>query len=158
MAEYRYLTHTSAEIDQAIEEERAHCANADTHTSPEEKAVWNGAAAAVTALRDDTFGVPAGRVTSGSNMDTYTTEGAFLCLSSAVGKTLINCPVEAGFRLEVKALAAGVGRVVQTLYPNINSDVLFYTRRLISTGWTSWYAVTGVEVPVINTAAEGGAA
>lgn len=52
-------------------------------------------------LQKDTFGVPEGRATSGSNMDDYTTNGAYLCLSSAVGKTLINCPVEAGFRLEV---------------------------------------------------------
>ena len=103
-------------------------------------------------LQKDTFGAPEGRVTSGSNMDDYTTNGAYLCLSSAVGGTLINCPVEAGFRLEVKALAAGAERCVQILYPNINNDVIFYSRRLVSTGWTDWYAVTGVVAPVINTA------
>lgn len=105
-------------------------------------------------LQKDTFGVPEGRVTSGSNMDDYTTNGAYLCLSSAVGKSLINCPVEAGFRLEVKALAAGTERCIQILYPNINNDVIFYSRRLVSTGWTDWYALTGVIAPVINTVAE----
>lgn len=102
-------------------------------------------------LQKDTFGAPEGRVTSGSNMDDYTTNGAFLCLSSAVAKTLVNCPVEVGFRIEVKALAAGAERYIHVLYPNVDSNVAFYFRRLVSTGWTDWYAVTGVVAPVINT-------
>lgn len=176
MAEYKQLAHTAEEIDQAIEDEKTHSADTVSHITSLERETWNKKAntsditsaveaetlrattaeqtntTAIDALRNDTFGVPAGRVTSNSDLNTFTTYGAFLCLSSAVGKTIVNCPVEAGFRLEVKSLAAGTERCVQLLYPNINNDVIFYVRRLLSTGWTVWRAVTGTEAPAINTA------
>lgn len=148
--EKRKSNHSTAEIDEAVDTVKEHTTQIDD-LSDDLTAEIARAQRAEELLQKDTFGVPEGRVTSGSNMDDYTTNGAFLCLSSAVGKTLINCPVEAGFRLEVKALAAGAERCVQILYPNINNDVIFYSRRLVSTGWTSWYALTGVVAPVINT-------
>lgn len=149
--EKRKSTHSTAEIDAAVDTVEEHTTQIE-NLSDDLTAEIARAQAAEEQLRKDTFGVPEGRVPTGSDLDTFTTTGAYLCLSSSVGATLINCPASAGFRLEVKALAAGVDRVVQTIYPNINSDVLFYTRRLLSTGWTSWYAVTGTEAPVINTA------
>lgn len=150
--EKRKSNHSTAEIDEAVDTVKEHTTQIDD-LSDDLTAEIARARKAEEQLQKDTFGVPEGRVTSGSNMDDYTTNGAFLCLSSAVGKSLINCPVEAGFRLEVKALAAGAERCVQILYPNINNDVIFYSRRLLSIGWTDWYAVTGVVAPVINTVA-----
>jgi hypothetical protein len=44
MASYKYIRHTAAEIDEAIEQEREHCANEASHTCQEEKDRWNGAA------------------------------------------------------------------------------------------------------------------
>jgi hypothetical protein len=44
MASYKYIRHTAAEIDEAIEQEREHCANEGSHTCPEDKARWNAAA------------------------------------------------------------------------------------------------------------------
>lgn len=44
MASYKYIRHTAAEIDEAIEQEREHCSDKTTHTCQEEKDRWNGAA------------------------------------------------------------------------------------------------------------------
>lgn len=44
MASYKYIRHTAAEIDEAIEQEREHCANEASHTCQEDKDRWNGAA------------------------------------------------------------------------------------------------------------------
>lgn len=44
MASYKYIRHTAAEIDEAIEQEREHCANEASHTCQEEKDRWDGAA------------------------------------------------------------------------------------------------------------------
>lgn len=67
MADYRYLEHTAAEIDQAIEDEKKHTADTETHTCAEEKAAWNGAVEQaklnderLTALETDTGWVDCG--------------------------------------------------------------------------------------------------
>lgn len=44
MASYKYIKHTAAEIDEAIEQEREHCSDKTTHTCAEDKAKWNAAA------------------------------------------------------------------------------------------------------------------
>lgn len=152
MASYKYIRHTAAEIDEAIEQEREHCANEASHTCQEEKDRWNGAAVAVTELSADTFGTPAAKLGRGLDLNSVITPGAYLCPSEPVGKTLINCPVASGFRLEVKNLAAGVDRYVQIIYPNNDTDVMLYVRRLTATGWKSWYKIAGVAVEAIDPA------
>ena len=97
-------------------------------------------------LRNDAFGIPAGRVISNSNLDTFITAGSYLCLSSVVAATLINCPTQSSFRLEVKSLAAGVDRYLQTIYPNEKSNVYCWFRRLTVNGWTSWGVVTDCSI------------
>ena len=64
MAGYKYMRYTAEELDAAIEQEREHCANEDSHTCTEEKARWDGAVQQVAQLKsviaDDpsTVGVP----------------------------------------------------------------------------------------------------
>lgn len=57
MASYKYIRHTAAEIDEAIEQEREHCANEASHTCQEEKDRWNGAAELAETNKSDILNV-----------------------------------------------------------------------------------------------------
>lgn len=161
-----YFNHSAEELESIFTGAKNHLNNfEENHITPEERSTWNNLKSEAEsietlnnsvsaliqsvntvndlaeAIRNNAYGTPTEIIGKDSNLDNYTTAGAYICQSSAVGATLFNCPCEAGFRLEVKPIAKGVDRCVQILYPNINSNVLFYVRRLISTGWTSWGSV-----------------
>lgn len=93
------------------------------------------------SLRADVFGNPENRIKTGDDLNSYTTNGAYLCTTSTIAASLLNCPTGAGFKLEVISLAAGVTRVMQILYPNATGNTVMYTRRYSSSGWTDWTLV-----------------
>lgn len=104
----------------------------------------------ISNLEADVFGTPVARITSNTDMDTLVTAGAYVCANSTTAGTLTNCPTTYGFRLEVKYLAVGTTRYVQTIYPNVKNSVAFYTRRYTASGWTDWMAI-GVSDTVTET-------
>lgn len=108
--------------------------SADVYTKAEVDAV----AASVDFCRVGTT-IPAN-----SDLNTYTTKGVYCCGATSAA-TLSNCPVSAGFRLEVVEIAFST-RHQQRLYTQQVAGDSIYIRTEGGSGYGSWYKFTGTAV------------
>lgn len=70
--------------------------------------------------------------------------GVYFSPTAAISETLLNAPTKAyGFRLEVREIISNT-RIAQWLYPNAKG--VFYTRNLLTAGWSNWYKFSGEEI------------
>lgn len=76
------------------------------------------------------------KIQENDDLNNYNIPGCYKCITQAIAGTLSNCPVNQGFRLEVKAILA-YDRAYQFLYPNGNIAMI-YIRSLTSNGWQEW--------------------
>ncbi len=83
-------------------------------------------------------------IPANSDLNTYTTKGIYNC-GATNAATLTNCPVTAGFRLEVVEIAFS-SRHQQRLYTQQVSGDSFYIRTEGGSGYGSWYKFTGTVV------------
>lgn len=77
---------------------------------------------------------------NGDDLNTFVNPGLFSCGSAAVAKTLVNCPVNSAFRLEVFYNGPGSGSSIygfQTIHV-ITGDS-FYKRRFRKTADTAGF-------------------
>lgn len=87
-------------------------------------------------LLDTLFGLPTG-ITSGADLNTYTTVGHYSANSSNVASSLSNCPTTANFTLFV--FWRTVSYKTQIIIPGGNTLFIRYEG---SSGWTAWRKIT----------------
>lgn len=83
-------------------------------------------------------------IPANSDLNTYTTKGVYCCGATSAA-TLSNCPVSAGFRLEVVEIAFST-RHQQRLYTQQVAGDSIYIRTEGGSGYGSWYKFTGTAV------------
>ena len=83
-------------------------------------------------------------IPANADLNSYTTKGIFNC-GATNAATLSNCPVSAGFRMEVVEIAFS-SRHQQRLYPQLVAADSYYNRTEGSSGYGSWYKYTGTVV------------
>ena len=80
-------------------------------------------------------------IPTGTDLNTLTQSGRYAPQNSSAASTLVNCPVSAGFILEVnRRFGSYVG--TQTIY----SGSRIYCRSYSSSGWGNWFQYTGAQV------------
>ena len=84
------------------------------------------------------------------NDSAYIVPGAYRAASNAIATSLQNCPVQRGFRLEVREIIYS-GIVVRTIYPHTPNGE-FYMQYVTSDGFGKWYKFSGEEVTTSATA------
>lgn len=83
-------------------------------------------------------------IPANADLNSYTTKGIYNC-GATNAATLSNCPVSAGFRMEVVEIAFS-SRHQQRLYPQLVAADSYYVRTEGSTGYGAWYKFTGTVV------------
>lgn len=83
-------------------------------------------------------------IPANSDLNSYTTKGIYNC-GATNAATLLNCPVTAGFRLEVVEIAFST-RHQQRLYTQQVAGDSIYIRTEGGSGYGSWYKFTGTAV------------
>lgn len=91
-------------------------------------------------LLDTLFGLPTG-ITSGADLNTYTTVGHYSANSSTAASSLSNCPTTANFTLFV--IWRTVSYKTQIIIPGGNT---LYIRYEGSSGWTAWRKIATTAV------------
>jgi len=77
---------------------------------------------------------PSNVISSGDDLNNYTTVGVYRCENASIAKTLSNCPVSDPFKLIVEQLWFSKSTLKQTVITR-NSMI---TRTLINSTWSSW--------------------
>lgn len=80
-------------------------------------------------------------IPSGSDFNDYTSLGIYTVGSNSTAASISNIPATYGGRLEVIATIDN-SQFVKQIYTCNESDGLVYTRRQLSTGWSSWTLLT----------------
>lgn len=80
-------------------------------------------------------------IPSGSDFNDYTSLGIYTVGSNSIAASISNIPATYGGRLEVIATIDN-SQFVKQIYTCNESDGLVYTRRQLSTGWSSWTLLT----------------
>lgn len=168
--QYKDLSHSAAEVDQAIENIASHAADTVSHVTILERENWDAKQDALTidpiptsgsdnpvrsgGVVNWVYGTTPNTISSGDDLNNFFTPGTYRAATSSIAASLYNCPTASGFRLEVVSTisAASSGYQIQRLYPN-NSDGEFFMRRRLSASsgdWGDWYRFAGTVVQPIN--------
>lgn len=114
---------------------------------------------AVDTLNNKTFSVlsPTTEISSGADLNNYTTTGSYKTPNGATTATLLNCPYSSsGIKLIVENLSAS-SQIMQTIRC-ANAGYIYF--RVYSGGaWKEWVRIaTGAEIDSLNTATTGSGA
>lgn len=84
-------------------------------------------------------------IPNAADLNDYTSPGLFFCPSGTRASTLINCPVETNFRLEVymcgSANETGSLYRTQIIRTTLSSEGLMYMRNIFNNAWGAWKRV-----------------
>lgn len=80
-------------------------------------------------------------IPSGSDFNDYTSLGIYTVGSNSIAASISNIPATYGGRLEIIATIDN-SQYVKQIYTCNESDGLVYTRRQLSSGWSSWTLLT----------------
>lgn len=83
--------------------------------------------------------------TSGANLNDITTPGLYKCQTGSIASTLVNCPVQSAFGLEVIIGNDVSAFIIQIIKYTVNANEV-YMRTYSTNSWTSWYKFTGTVV------------
>lgn len=142
--------YSKAETDDLLDDKAD---KATTYTKTETNNLLNGKAdKSTTYTKAQVDSIAAGidfcavgtTIPANSDLNTYTTKGIYNC-GATNAATLANCPVTAGFRLEVVEIAFS-SRHQQRLYTQQVAGDSFYIRTEGGSGYGSWYKFTGTVV------------
>lgn len=86
------------------------------------------------------FGTPE-IISSGADLNDYTTPGHYCAETGSIAGSLANCPISVNFSLFV--IYRTTGLISQIIF---SSDRYFYLRYKASSSWSSWYRFTGTAV------------
>lgn len=84
----------------------------------------------------DVFGLGE-NIPANSDLNSYITSGIYRCTISSTAQTLLHCPTNQGFKLEVRTTAAE-NRLSQVIYANTTIPEI-HCRTYTTNGWSSWY-------------------
>lgn len=99
-----------------------------------------------TTLRADVDNITYGngtRIPANSNLNNYTTAGAYYAGTAADAQTMSNCPTTTSFRLEVK-YSASSNRMHQIMFCNGSAGTIYF--RTYTGSWNDWRMVSTTAV------------
>ena len=140
VGEKTYLSHSSQELDDGLDEIPLKALQADLSAEIVARQESDAALSEDVETKVNSLDVYKGtEITAGTDLNTLMTPGTYWCASSTVAQTLYNCPISgAGFILQVFT----TGNRVAVIY-QISAGILRIYMRCFTGGssgsWKSWY-------------------
>lgn len=140
VGERTYLSHSSQELDDGLDEIPLKALQADLSAEIAARQESDAALSVEVGTKLNSLDVFKGtEITAGTDLNTLMTPGTYWCASSTVAQTLYNCPISgSGFVLQVFT----TGSRVELLYP-VSAGLMRIFMRCYTGGssgsWKSWY-------------------
>lgn len=140
VGERTYLSHSSQELDDGLDEIPLKALQADLSAEIAARQESDAALSVEVGTKLSSLDVFKGtEITAGTDLNTLMAPGTYWCASSTVAQTLYNCPISgSGFVLQVFT----TGSRVELLYP-VSAGLMRIFMRCYTGGssgsWKSWY-------------------